>query len=192
MSNHVARRASEATGNALLRVAAATFPEAEETTLKPLRKRLRGDPTLRGHHAPLFGFIVGLVSRNGGAGGSGGGIDGATAGRMLLFSILRDLVSAAVRLNLVGPFEASALQRRLCAAAEQTVRERARSSSSSSFSGPDGPSKVELEAASSSSSSPSAATAEASAARVEVWQTDPILDLIQGSHDQLYSRLFVS
>ena len=25
-----------------------------------------------------------------------------------------------------------------------------------------------------------------------VWQTDPILDLIQGSHDQLYSRLFVS
>ena len=24
------------------------------------------------------------------------------------------------------------------------------------------------------------------------WQTDPVLDLIQASHDQLYSRLFVS
>lgn len=176
MSNHVTRRASEATGNALLRVVESTFSETS-STLKALRNYLRKDPTLRGHYAPLFGFVCGIIS---------GGFEVPMIGRMLLFTILRDLMSAATRLSLVGPFEAATIQRRLSIEAEEIIRGTKLSSDVQMDHLTIKYPVMKLNGLNDSK------FGEAADFSIAVWQTDPILDLIQGSHDQLYSRLFVS
>ena len=76
--------------------------------------------------------------------------------RLYLHMILRDQISAAIRLNLVGPLQAAVLQKSLHAHAEE---QRSR------FSG---------------------------AGRDQAARCGPLLDLMQGSHHRLYSRLFQS
>lgn len=196
MSNHVARRASSSQGTALLRLVVNVYPE--ETLLKEMRIRsrkggrisnLKSDHDIEKkkenetekcedipekgtggeynssfsdepkpeslqkcdtwdvyvHHAPVFGTVCGLV-----------GISSLVSQRAYLFTALRDMLSAATRLNLIGPLEASSLHRKLTVEGESILSQFANRPLSSAY------------------------------------QTAPVLDLVQGSHDQLFSRLFSS
>lgn len=143
LTNHVARRASITQGTALLRVASSVFVEIPQ--LKEMRAyALKLDQT-QVHHAPLFGFLCGLL-----------GIDAMTAQRAFLFVTLRDLFSAATRLNVVGPLEAAQMQHRIATEAEAILSKYANR-----------PIR-------------------------DAHQTAPVMDVIQGFHDHLYSRLFRS
>ena len=97
------------------------------------------------HHAPLFGMILGLL-----------GMDTMVAQRAFLFINLRDLLSAATRLGVVGPLEAAQMMHRVSGEAESILGRYANK-----------PVR-------------------------DAYQTSPIIDVIQGVHDDLFSRLFRS
>lgn len=141
LSNHVARRASLAQGQAFLLAASRAFASHELTALARTLKREH----LRGHFAPIFGACGACLA-----------IDEPDLARLFLFICLRGLVSAAVRLGIVGPLEAQAVQWRLGREAEACLLSRA------------------------------------DAGVEEAAHTAPLLDLLQGAHDRLYSRLFQS
>jgi len=138
--SHVQNRASRAQGQALLRAAAAAFPEAIEA----LASRVRLE-RLPGHFAPIAGAVLRKL-----------GVTQVRAQRLFLFLTLRGLVSAGVRLGLVGPLQGQAIEARAPAVAEQVLAEC---------------SSKNLDAAA---------------------QVDPLLELLQGHQERLYSRLFQS
>jgi urease accessory protein len=141
LSNHVANRASRAQGQSLLAAAQRIYARPALTALHAM-VRESGSP---GHLAPLFGVIATKMN-----------FDETQTSRLFLFCALRGLVSAAVRLGIVGPMEGQGLQAKLFAKAEQL--------------GIDALDVRPQDAA----------------------QTAPILDLLQGTQDRLYSRLFQS
>ncbi|MBM3845832.1 MAG: urease accessory protein UreF [Verrucomicrobia bacterium] len=69
--------------------------------------RVKLDRDRGGHLAPVFGWVMRQLQ-----------IQPGTAGRMYLYHQLRGWISAAVRMNLVGPFEAQRIQLRLSSEAE--------------------------------------------------------------------------
>ena len=169
---------------------------------------------LHGHHAPLFGFVCGLIRWPVKRGGTLVGVDMATVGRMFLFTILRDLVSAAMRLGVVGPFEpplSAPFIRgvRRCSPRVQRVRpaqviacsghaqKRRRICTATKLGNFDEVNRTVTQGGDGTglvvhtTPTPSGDVVASDAAPV-VWQTDPVLDLIQASHGLLYSRLFVS
>lgn len=141
LSNHVARRASIAQGQAFLMAASRAFASEEMSALARRVKEQR----LSRHFAPVFGACGGRL-----------GLNELDAVRLFLFISLRGLVSAAVRLGIVGPLEGQAVQWRLTSQAESWL------------------------------------PACADAGVEDATQTAPLLDLLQGAHDRLYSRLFQS
>lgn len=141
LTGHVGNRASRAQGRALIATAAASF---DNPALAALRARLRAGG-LHGHLAPVFGFVLGALE-----------VPRDEAERLFLFQHLRGLVSAAVRLSLVGPLAAQALQHRL---GERAASVLARCQDLT---------------------------------LTDLAQTAPLLELFQGHHDRLYSRLFSS
>ncbi|XP_006416258.2 urease accessory protein F [Eutrema salsugineum] len=143
LTNKVSSKASISQGSALFRVAASVFTEIPN--LKMIRDAALGTKELHFHHAPIFGLICGFL-----------GMDPETSQRAYLFITLRDVVSSATRLNLVGPMGASVMQHRIAIVAE-TVLER----------------WMDREAS-------------------EACQTSPLLDVVQGCHGYLFSRLFCS
>ena len=145
LTNHVAHRASIAQGKAFLRVVEHIYGQVsiyrsifEE--LEPLKSQLSC------HFAPCFALVTRILS-----------LDQHTCQKMYLYNVLRDALSAANRLNLIGPLEAARLQQVFSATADRVVMERGNRTSV-----------------------------------LDVYQSAPILDLMQGKHDQLYSRLFNS
>ncbi|CAK9161010.1 unnamed protein product [Ilex paraguariensis] len=105
LTNEVGRKASIAQGSALMRVAAAVFQEVPN--LKTLRDTSLSTGAVCFHHAPIFGLICGLL-----------GSDVQTSQRAYMFMIMRDVISAATRLNLVGPLGAAVLQHQVAVVAE--------------------------------------------------------------------------
>ena len=95
LANATANRASRAQGAAWLTTAGTAFPEAG---IAALRTRLRraGSP---GHLAPVLGAILAALD-----------LDEATARRLATFLHLRGQLSAAIRLNAIGPQAAQAVQ----------------------------------------------------------------------------------
>ena len=90
ISNHVANRASRLQGRAFwTAVTHALLPDSPPAPIP-------------GHLAPVFGTILRRL-----------GIPLETTAGLFLFQHLRGIVSAAVRLGIVGPLEAQALQARL-------------------------------------------------------------------------------
>ncbi|DAZ98912.1 TPA: hypothetical protein N0F65_001351 [Lagenidium giganteum] len=149
-TNHVAAKASLAQGAALLRLAMSTYsrvlsPNGEPSVLLSIRKQLRARKDPGPHFPVMFGLVCGLLR-----------LDGHTCQRMFLYFTLRDLLSAATRLNLIGPLEAANIQFEMRNEAERVFQAKR-----------DRP----IESAYSSA---------------------PILDLVQGMHDQLYTRIFNS
>lgn len=143
LTNQVSSKASISQGSALFRIAASVFTEIPN--LKMIRDASLGSKNVYFHHAPVFGLICGLL-----------GMDPETSQRAYLFVTLRDVVSAATRLNLVGPMGASVMQHRIAIVAE-TVLEKWMNREAS-----------------------------------EACQTSPLLDVVQGCHNYLFSRMFCS
>lgn len=90
--NHVANRQSRTQGRALLSTAAIIFPEQAA----PLRASMR-EQKLHLHLAPLSGALYSAL-----------GLDLPEAQRLFLFSTMRGVLSAAVRLGLAGTHAAQA------------------------------------------------------------------------------------
>ncbi|KAF9665403.1 hypothetical protein SADUNF_Sadunf16G0119000 [Salix dunnii] len=109
LTNEVSRKASVSQGSALMRVAAAVFTEIP--SLKIMREMSLGSDTAAFHHAPVFGIVCGLL-----------GMDSETSQRAYMFITLRDALSAATRLNLVGPLGAAVLQHQVSIAAETMLK----------------------------------------------------------------------
>lgn len=141
LSNQIANRASRAQGTGFL-VAVSRAIGGDD--LISLGKHFR-EKRLAGHWPVAFGAACGTL-----------GLHGERLARMLLFITLRGMVSAAVRLGIVGPMEAQSLQYDLHTYGE-ALADRAASWSVD-----------------------------------EAAQTSPVIDVLQGMHDRLYSRLFLS
>ncbi|KAA8536933.1 hypothetical protein F0562_029411 [Nyssa sinensis] len=109
LTNEVARKASIAQGSALMRVAATVFSEVP--SLKMMRDTSLGTGAVSFHHAPIFGLTCGLL-----------GLDNETSQRAYMFITMRDVISAATRLNLVGPLGAAVLQHQIAIVAEEMLK----------------------------------------------------------------------
>jgi urease accessory protein len=94
----VANRASRAQGRAFLTSAARSFHRVD---LESLEQRVRRDQ-LCGHHAPVFGAVLNLLD-----------VDQLETQRVFLFLTGRSVTSAAVRLGLMGAYDAQELQTEL-------------------------------------------------------------------------------
>jgi urease accessory protein len=137
--NAVANRASRVQGRALASTCARIWP------LPPLRDLEAQAKSLHGHHAPLVGAAGRALS-----------IPVDVSQRLFLFQAVRVVIAAAVRLGIVGPYEAQRLQCD-CADLLNAVHARCRALDER-----------------------------------QVTQTAPLIDLLQSTHDRLYSRLFQS
>lgn len=98
-----------------------------------------------GHYAVIFGILCGLLD-----------LDAVVLQRMYLFYTLRDILSDATRLNLIGPMESLKLQQELAATAEEILQKNKNR-------------KIE-----------------------QCHHSAPFLEIMQGNHDRLYSRIFNS
>jgi urease accessory protein len=141
LSNHVANRASRAQGQSLLAAAQRVFGQPELSALQS-KTRSIGAPT---HLAPVFGAVAVALE-----------LEKEQVARLFLFCTLRNLISGAVRLGMIGPMEGQSLQLRLSPHAQHLAE-----------------TCMELSAEMAS-------------------QTTPILDIVAGTQDRLYSRLFQS
>ena len=94
LSNHVANRASRVQGRSFLTAAEAAFDIAE---IADLRERV-AEGELSGHHAPLVGRITSLLS-----------LPLRRTVAWFLYTQLRDVISAATRLNIIGPLAGQSL-----------------------------------------------------------------------------------
>jgi urease accessory protein len=94
LSNPVANRASRAQGRALLTCVAHSFLNAP---IASFEASIRAE-SLAGHHAPLFGGIFSLLD-----------VDIVDTQRAFLFICARGVGAAAVRLGIIGAYEAQAI-----------------------------------------------------------------------------------
>ncbi|MEE3372169.1 MAG: urease accessory UreF family protein [Planctomycetota bacterium] len=141
LTNHVANRASRLQGIALLSTSATVFPIPELAALHHERRRQKQP----GHLGPIFGAVSGLLD-----------LQIEQAVRLFLFGNLRSLISAAVRLNIVGPLQGQTIQHHLGPDAEAAVIDTA------------------------------------DLLPQDICQTAPLIDIFQGTHDRIYSKLFQS
>jgi urease accessory protein len=139
LTNVVANRASRRQGRALLSTCARVWPTAA-------LRRLEAEHSERcGHAAPVTGVVMREVQ-----------VSLLAAQRLFLYTSARGVLAAAVRLGIVGSYDAQRLQFE-SAPVLDAVLERCGALEESSLA-----------------------------------QTSPIVDLLQASHDRLYSRLFQS
>ena len=107
INNPIANRASRAQGLAFLTSAARSFPQsAVPTTETDIRAQ-----RLCCHHAPIFGVVFEAL-----------GIDLAETQRAFLFVTLRGVASSAVRLGLLGAYEAQETLALLAPDLERTIQ----------------------------------------------------------------------
>lgn len=141
LSNAVANRASRVQGRTFLDTCERAFDLAE---LCDLGLHLRERKACV-HHAPVFGEVLRIL-----------GLGKGDMQRLFLHLTLRGAVSAAIRLGIVGPYQAQRVQDQFRELLDEVHR----------------------------------------ACQDLDWrdlaQTAPLLDLFQGNHDRLYSRLFQS
>jgi urease accessory protein len=140
LPGHVQNRASRAQGQAFLRASSAAFGAPAQEVADTVRAG-----RLCGHLAPAFGAVLGRLE-----------VPAEDARRLFLFQGARGMLSAAVRLGLVGPLEAQELLAGVAPEAEAVLR------------------------------------ATAGLAPEDAAGAAPVLDLLQGHQDRLYSRLFQS
>lgn len=115
-SNHVAKKASLAQGAAMLRLAISTYAsdssaDSRFSALLAARKESKRRKHPGVHHAVVFGTVCALL-----------GIHADECQRMYLFVTVRDVLSAATRLNLIGPMEATRTQFEMRGALERVFQ----------------------------------------------------------------------
>lgn len=104
LSSHVANRASRAQGLSLLAVSERIFASPASATLKGDLRRTHAFA----HFSPVFGMVTRAL-----------GLDAGRAARLFIFCHERGLISAAVRLGIVGPIEGQAIQTRISSHADR-------------------------------------------------------------------------
>ena len=105
-SNHVTNRASRLQGQSLLASAEKIFAQPDLTAFR----RSVAAQNLPAHAAPVCGAVARLL-----------GLDADATARLFVFTQLRGWISAAVRLNIVGPLEGQRVQHQLAATAESVA-----------------------------------------------------------------------
>ncbi|KAL4298903.1 hypothetical protein HN51_049619 [Arachis hypogaea] len=75
-----------------------------------MRNASLGSGTVSFHHAPIFGLICGTL-----------GLDSTDSQRAYMYITMRDVISAATRLNLIGSLGAAVLQHQLAPNAEDIL-----------------------------------------------------------------------
>ncbi|TPX61550.1 hypothetical protein PhCBS80983_g01131 [Powellomyces hirtus] len=164
-TNHIARRASRAQGAAYLTLAVRGFPtERGIVIVKAFKTEVRASRT-PGHLVLCFAIVCWCL-----------GIPLDRTEHLLVFLYVRSLLSAAIRLNLVGPYQGQQLLLALQKEVEHALRLVQRRMEGhhipqQSLAGPD--------------------TISIAAATLAC-QTSPVVDILQGLHGQLYSRMFNS
>ena len=107
MSSHVTRRSSFVQGSGMLRAFTVAFPNLSHI-LKPLKRHLMRESAVNGiecgHAITMFGAICGILNIS----------NVCEVVDMFIYTTSRDMVSAAVRLNLVGPLEGGHYTNELC------------------------------------------------------------------------------
>ena len=139
LTSVVANRASRTQGRTLAATAARVWPSP---ALEALRTRVE---PLHAHVAPISGAVFRTL-----------GVPAATARAIVLYGTARGVLSAAVRLGIVGSFEAQRLQYESGRWLERTAERCA---------------ALDVD---------------------DLEQTAPLQELLQATHDRLYSRLFQS
>ena len=139
--NHVANQASRALGQAMLMACVRAFGS---DGVARLADEVRTQ-NMAAHHAPVFGAL-----------GRALGLSRRSTGELFLYLSLRAVMSAAVRLGIIGPFVAQGIQHEMASRVQPCV---------------DRWLDFELHDAA---------------------QTAPLADVLQGTQERLYSRLFVS
>jgi urease accessory protein len=126
-------------------------------------------PLVLGHFPVVFGVVCGLLH-----------VSKDLVDRIFLKMFTRDLVSAAVRLGIVGPIEGVRVQARSFEQLERLLRTDLRQLS------------IEGTDRSDASSEDWSDGCIHFYKNIRPTQTAPTIDLLQSRHDQLYSRLFNS
>jgi urease accessory protein len=108
-TNHVANRASRTQGRAFLTTCERAFTAAAKNSILELR-RIIHEQNLPTHFPTIFGHILNSLD-----------VDRTQTLRLFLFNHLRGIISAAVRLNIVGPLDGQALQSQLATVAEDLL-----------------------------------------------------------------------
>jgi len=108
LSNPIANRASRAQARALLTSVRRSFPRA--TALASIEQAVRKE-RLCPHYAPMFGVVFEALE-----------VDLVETQRAFLFMNVRNIASAAVRLGLLGSFEAQELQTVLATDIDDTIQ----------------------------------------------------------------------
>ena len=106
VTNPIANRASRTQGRAWLTSVARSFPDAGLDGLEACVRRER----LCCHYAPVFGAVVNRL-----------GVELIDAQRAFLFTTIRAVMGSAVRLGLVGAYEAQQVQRLLSEHIDRTI-----------------------------------------------------------------------
>ena len=139
LTNGVANRASRVQGRTLAATAARVWPSR---ATDDLQARAQAGWA---HVAPLSGVVFRTI-----------GLSQAIARKAVLYGAARGILSAAVRLGVVGSYGAQRIQHAAATHLDATL-EQCRG-----------------------------------LAAEEICQTAPLIDVLQGAHDRLYSRLFQS
>ena len=171
MNSHVACRASTTQGSGMLRAFSSSFQNIAPV-IKRLRKHIlkmspQSSSSLSqqidccGHAATCFGAVCGLFN-----------IDDETCISMFLYTTARDMVNAAVRMNLIGPLEGGCVTNELCHGVN-TLIERFL------------PNFLDLEKGNDGSDSTRSCIDLAH-------QVAPLIEVLSNAHDRLYTRLFNS
>ena len=168
--NRAALATSRSMGRALARlVGRFDVPPAAAAFLAGLSDPAAEEAPIEPHFAPLFGFLAGSLGHGRVPPGEGaGGALGALVEGAFWFAASRDVVSAATRLNVLGPQEAVEVLQRLKAFQAEARRDRA-----------DRAERAEAEG------SPGGVDASPASA-------SPLVELLQSSHGELCSKLFNS
>jgi urease accessory protein len=108
LSNPIANRASRAQGRALLTAIERSFPLADTASISARVRRDAGS----GHLAPMFGALLRVLD-----------VDLTDTQRAFVYIAARAVSSSAVRLGLVGAYEAQTIQARLTPYVDTVIRE---------------------------------------------------------------------
>lgn len=167
LTNPVARRASIAQGTSLARILPSLLPtDGDSNGLLDLRAVVDED-TSAPFYPLILGFLCGMAK-----------IDLTEACEIYLFTASRDILSAAVRLSLVGPLKSVELQSELRKQVARLSREMiAKVAPALSFLDDDELSEMNGRSAIKELLS-------------EAHSSFPLLDILQGTHDKLQYKLF--
>lgn len=169
MTSHVSRRASTAQGSGMLRAYIKTFPCISQPLQQIKKTVLRATIASRdnfssfgvcGHAVTCFGAVCGLL-----------GIDIKTSCTMFLYTNTRDMINAAVRMNLTGPLEAGGMINNICAQLEKLILDMSLTTIVGGYENIQHTFDFDL---------------------CSIHQISPLLEILSNAHDRLYTRLFNS